>query len=160
MCQAAPRMDITQATRLIRSMVCEWGMNEKLGTVSYDERSESGQYVGLPGYHEKNYSEETAKSIDEEVRKIVDEAHGRAREIIETHKEQTQLMTDMLMEFESLDRDDVLEILNGTWNAEKKKQRLKSAQDLQRKTPPPPPETLVEQKFPPPVTDRPSPQQI
>jgi|SRR5579862_8254647 len=154
------QMDITQATRLIRSMVCEWGMTEKLGTVTYDERSEAGQYVGMPGFHEKSYSEETAKIIDEEVRKIVDEAHTRAKEIIEAHRDQLQLMTDMLMEFETLDRDDVLDILNGTWDIDKKKQRLKSAQDLQRKTPPPPPEQLTDRDFPTPVTDRPSPQQI
>ncbi len=153
-------MDFTQATRLIRCMVCEWGMTEKLGTVAYDERSEAGQYVGMPGFHEKSYSEETAKIIDEEVRKIVDEAHKRASEIIETNRDQVQLMTDMLMEFETLDRDDVLEILNGTWDIEKKKQRLKSAKDLQRKSPPPPPEQLTDRDFPTPVTDRPSPQQV
>jgi cell division protease FtsH len=153
------QMDFTQATRLIRCMVCEWGMTEKLGTVAYDERSEAGQYVGMPGFHEKSYSEETAKIIDEEVRKIVDEAHKRASEIIETNRDQVQLMTDMLMEFETLDRDDVLDILNGTWDSEKKKQRLKSAKDLQRKSPPPPPEQLTDREFPTPVTDRPSPQQ-
>lgn len=155
------QMDFTQATRLIRSMVCEWGMTEKLGTVAYDERSEAGQYVGMPGYHEKSYSEETAKIIDEEVRKIVDEAHARATEIINAHRDQVQLMTEMLMEFETLDREDVLEILNGTWDLEKKRQRLKSAQDLQRKTPPPPPEQLTDSEYPPtPVTDRPSTQQV
>ncbi len=77
------QMDITQATRLVRSMVCEWGMTDKLGTVAYDERSESGQYLGMPGYHEKYYSEATAEAIDKEVRSILDEAHKRAREIIE-----------------------------------------------------------------------------
>jgi cell division protease FtsH len=154
------QMDITQATRLIRSMICEWGMTEKLGTISYDERSDAGQYVGLPGYHEKNYSDATAKIIDEEVRAIIEEALKRAREIVEQHRVQVQLMTEMLIEFETLDRDDVLEIINGTWDIEKKKQRLKNAQDLQRKLPPPPPEQLTDREFPTPVTERPSPQQI
>ena len=154
------QMDITQATRLIRSMICEWGMTEKLGTISYDERSEAGVYVGMPGYHEKNYSEKTAESIDEEVRKIINEAYGRAKEIVEAHRDQLQLMTDMLMEFETLDGVDLKEILDGTWSIEKKKQRLKSASDLQRKTPPPPPEEIGGETFTPPITDRPSPQQI
>jgi cell division protease FtsH len=154
------QMDFTQATRLIRCMVCEWGMTEKLGTIAYDERSEAGQYVGMPGYHEKSYSEETAKVIDEEVRKIVDAAHQRAKEIIETNRAQVQLMTDALMKFERLDREDVLAILNGTWDAEKKKERLKSADDLQKKFPPPPPEQATDRDFSPPATDRPSPQQI
>jgi hypothetical protein len=69
-------------------------------------------------------------------------------------------MTDALMEFETLDREDVGEIQDGTWNGEKKKQRLKVEQDLQRKTPPPPPEELTDRDLPPPVTDTPSPQQI
>ena len=55
------QMDITQATKLARSMVCEWGMTDALGTVAYDERSDSGQYL-VQGYSEKNYSEETAKT--------------------------------------------------------------------------------------------------
>ncbi len=65
--------DIMQATKIARSMVCEWGMSDELGTVSYDERTEAGQYLGMHDYHEKNYSDETAQQIDIEVRK----AHRR-----------------------------------------------------------------------------------
>jgi cell division protease FtsH len=154
------QMDIMQATRLIRSMVCEWGMTEKLGAITYDERSEGGQYIGMPGFHEKNYSEETARSIDEEVRRFMEEANKRARELIEEFRPQVQLMTDKLMKFETLDRDDVLDILNNTWDDEKKEQRLKSQNDLQRKTPPPPPPPEEKREFPNPLTDRPSAQQI
>ena len=130
-------MDISQATRLVRSMVCEWGMNDKLGTVAYDERSENGQYLGMPNYREKCYSEATAKIIDDEVRKLLEEAHAKATKLL-SHHDQVQLMTEMLMEFETLDRDDVLEIMSGEWDIEKKRGRLKTAQDLHRKTPPPP----------------------
>lgn len=153
------QMDITQATRLVRSMVCEWGMTDKLGAVAYDERQEGGQYLGVSSYRDKSYSEETARSIDLEVRKLLDEAHERAREIILEKKEQVQLMTEMLMEFESLDRDDVLEIMNGTWDIAKKRDRLKISQNLNRKTPPPPPEKVADRDLPPPVTDTPAPQQ-
>jgi len=127
------QMDITQATRLARSMVCEWGMTDALGVVAYDEKSDSGQYLGLPGYREKNYSEETAKHIDEEVKSILEKAHAYARALIEAKKEMLQLMTDMLIEFETLDREDVLEILNGTWDVEKKRKRLKAAAELHKK---------------------------
>ena len=95
--------DIAQATKIARSMICEWGMSDILGTVSYDERTESGQYLGLANYHDKSYSEETAEKIDIEVRKLIDEAHQRAREIIEKNRDKLQLMADMLMEFETLD---------------------------------------------------------
>ncbi len=127
------QMDIAQATKLVRSMVCEWGMNETLGLVAYDERSESGQYLGTAGYHEKNYSEETAKQIDTEVRKLMDEAHKKATEVIVTHRDQVELMTQMLMEFETLDREDVLDIINNRWDIEKKRERVKLYEELQKK---------------------------
>ncbi|MBS0603903.1 MAG: ATP-dependent zinc metalloprotease FtsH [Verrucomicrobia bacterium] len=153
------QMDITQATRLVRSMVCEWGMTDKLGAVAYDERADGGQYLGMPNYHEKSYSESTAEAIDKEVRSLLDAAHKRAVEIIEANRQQVQLMTEMLMEFESLDRNDVLEIMKGGFDVEKKKERMKMSQDLQRKTPPPPPERISDRDEPT-LPDSPSPQQI
>lgn len=136
------QQDIERATQLARSMVCEWGMSDKLGTVSYDERSEGGQYLGMAGYHEKKYSEETAKSIDMEVRKLLDAGHETAKRIILEYKEQIELMTQMLIEFETLDSEDVQEIvLKKNWDVNKKRERLKKAADLHKKpnTPPPPP---------------------
>lgn len=129
------QMDIAQATQLVRSMVCRWGMTEELGLVAYDEREEGGQYLGGATYREKTYSEETAQAIDRETRKMLTEAHLQATKIIEEHKEQIELMTQMLMEFETLDRDDVAEIMKGEWDIEKKKERLKIAQELQKKNP-------------------------
>ncbi|MBS0629202.1 MAG: ATP-dependent zinc metalloprotease FtsH [Verrucomicrobia bacterium] len=138
------QMDITQATRLARSMVCEWGMTEALGTVAYDERSDSGQYLGMQ-QHEKNYSEETAKHIDGEVRRILDEANKKAVEIIQTNKEKLLLMTDMLMEFETLDRQDVLDIMEDKWDIEKKRKRQKDdAERAKSKAPPPPPNPITD----------------
>ncbi|NGX27316.1 MAG: ATP-dependent zinc metalloprotease FtsH [Chlamydiae bacterium] len=135
------QMDISQATRLVRSMVCEWGMTDALGAVTYDERAEQGQYFGM-AHHEKTYSEETAKQIDDEVRKILDAAHKQATEIIEGNRDKVLLMTDMLMEFETLDRQDVLDIIEGKWDSNKKKDRLKSDADRARKDPPPPPNPI------------------
>ena len=129
--------DILQATKVARSMVCEWGMSDNLGTVSYDEKSDSGQYLGMGNYREKVYSDETAKKIDLEVKTLIDEAHTRAVEILKEHKPQVQLMADMLMEFETLDSTDVKEIMAGTWNADIKRGRVKAEDDLQKITPPP-----------------------
>jgi cell division protease FtsH len=131
--------DILQATKMARSMVCEWGMSDELGAVSYDERTDSGQYLGMSNYHEKNYSNETAKKIDAEVKTLIDTAYKEAVRILQENKDKVQLMTDMLIEFESLDAIDVKEIIAGTWNADTKRGRLKSAEDLQMKTPPPAP---------------------
>lgn len=132
------QMDISQATRLVRSMICEWGMNDILGLVALDERSESGQYLGMPNYQEKHYSEATAKIIDDEVRKLLEEAHVVARNFCETNRDKLLLMADALMEIETLDKQDVIDIMTGKWDMEKKKQKIKSAEDLQRKLPPPP----------------------
>lgn len=135
------QQDFAQATRLARSMVCEWGMSDLLGTVTYDERSDNGGgYVGMP-YYEKSYSEETAKAIDDEVRTILERAHTRAAEIITAHQKEVELMTDMLMEFETLDAQDIREILKHEWDPEKKRQRVKDAENLFKKSPvlPPPP---------------------
>ena len=142
------KQDIERATQLARSMVCEWGMTESLGPVSYDERSESGQY-GFGGYSEKKYSEETAKAIDVEVRSLLDSAHAVAKKIIEENKEKVELMTLMLIEFETLDADDVMKIIKGEWKDEDKRERLKRADELHKKAvvvpPPLPPEALMTQ---------------
>lgn len=131
--------DISQATKLARSMVCEWGMSDKMGLVSYEERSESGQYLGMQGFKEKSYSEETAQKIDEEVFRILEEAHKRALQIVEDNREVVQQMTDMLMEFETLDKEDIQEIMDGKWDAEAKREKLKKADEKHRIVPPPPP---------------------
>jgi cell division protease FtsH len=141
--------DILQATKIARSMVCEWGMSDILGTVSYDEKSDAGQYLGMANYREKVYSDETAKKIDGEVKTLIDEAHKGALEILQNHKPQVQLMTDMLMEFESLDSTDVKEIMAGTWDSQVKRSRLKLADELQKKTPPTPPPIPAIQDVPP-----------
>ncbi len=143
------QQDIEQATALARSMVCEWGMSDSLGAVAYDERDRGGQYLGMMNYHEKRYSEETARGIDVEVRRILDQAHDRALSIIEENREKVQLLTDMLMEFETLDREDIYQIFNGKWDVEAKRVRLKKEQDLHKKkpvVPPPPPSRAAEIK--------------
>lgn len=140
--------DIMQATKIARSMVCEWGMSDELGAVLYDERTESGQYLGMSGFHEKSYSQETAQKIDAEVKGLIDVAHKRALEILEENRDKVEIMADMLMEFETLDATDIKEIMDGTWNAETKRSRLKAADELQMKNPPPPPPIPVQNAIP------------
>lgn len=138
------QQDIERATQLARSMVCEWGMSDKIGIVTYEERSDSGMY-GMGGHHEKKYSEETAREIDAEVRRLLDEAHERAITIIREKKTQIELMTNMLMEFETLDAEDVRKILNDEWNIEDKRIRLKHSDELHKK-----PQTTTQPLNPPP----------
>lgn len=132
------QMDIAQATRLARAMVCEWGMTESLGLVAYDERSEAGQYLGQAST-EKNYSEETSKRIDAEVKKMIDEAYVLAKKLVTENRDKVQLMTDMLLEFETLDQEDVKAIMDGTFTKEGKRERMKKQEESLRRTPPPVP---------------------
>jgi cell division protease FtsH len=131
------QQDFQQATSLARSMVCDWGMSDKLGNVAYGERNE-GQN-GMMGFSEKKYSEETAKLIDDEVRRLLDDAYVCARSILETKRKQVELMTLMLIEFETLDSEDVQKIMNDEWTAEEKRVRVKTAEDLHKKSLPQPP---------------------
>jgi cell division protease FtsH len=138
------QQDIERATHLARSMVCEWGMSEKVGPVAYEERADTNMY-GM-GSHERRYSEEKAREIDGEVRRLLDEAHQAACKIILEKKEEVELMTQMLMEFETLDAEDVRRIINKEWDIEEKRARLKVADELHKKSPatpqpPPPPPT-------------------
>lgn len=139
------QMDFAQATSLARSMVCQWGMTDELGTVAYDNRSSEGNYL-MPGASEKNYSDQTAKEIDDIVKKLLTEAYSRAKSIIEEKREQVELMTKMLMEFETLDQEDIKSIMDGSWDTEKKKQKVENALKAHKKLPPPPPSKQQEQK--------------
>ena len=153
------QMDFSQATKLARSMVCKWGMTNSLGQVVYDEENENGMYLGMPGSKDKKYSEETAKHIDTEVRKLLDAAHKYAYDILDVNREQIKLMTEMLIEFETLYKEDVMEILDGKWDIEEKRKRVKDQEEKQRKMPPPPPESVKKKEdIPPSTTDDPSPQ--
>lgn len=126
------QQDIERATNLARSMVCEWGMSDKIGPVAYDERSEGAQY-GFGGGHDRKYSEEKAREIDDEVRKLLDEAHDLAAKIIQEKREEVELITQMLMEFETLDSEDVRRIISHEWDIEEKRARLKRADELHKK---------------------------
>lgn len=136
------QQDIERATELARNMVCKWGMSEKLGTVTYEDGPQSNGYLEVP--HVK-YSPATAEAIDEEVRRIVEDAHQAAKTIIGEYKDQIELLAQMLIEFETLDSVDIQEIvIDNKWDIEKKKERLKIAFELHKlpqdpSTPPPPP---------------------
>ncbi len=121
------KQDISQATALARSMVCEWGMNELLGPVAYETTRQEGQYLGLAGHDERVYSEATAQLIDNEVKILLAAANQRAHEILEAHRAQVEQMTDGLIEFETLDQEDVKKIMAGTWNTDEKKEKLRLA---------------------------------
>jgi cell division protease FtsH len=138
--------DIERATHLARSMVCEWGMSDKLGAMTYDERSDNGQYLGLGSYHEKLYSELTAEEIDREVRILIDAAYDKAKTVVQEHKDVIELMTEMLIEFETLDAEDIEKIVKGEWKTDEKREKVKALVEKTKKVPPPPPKEALDEQ--------------
>jgi len=104
-------MDIQQATHLAKAMVMHWGMSDKLGNVLYGE-SQEYVFLGRDMMRSKDYSEETAKEIDAEVKRIVDGAFKTAKELIETNRDKLEKIANGLLEYETLDGTQVAEIVN------------------------------------------------
>jgi cell division protease FtsH len=104
--------DIMQATRIARQMILTWGMSNELGLISYgpDAGIKDMIYI-MPG--EKEYSEKTAEAIDGEVKKITEEAYNKARDLVESKKDELDRIAKALLKYETLDADDVELILDG-----------------------------------------------
>ncbi len=104
--------DITQATNIARSMVTEWGMSQKLGPLLYNENQQE-VFLGHAITQSQNMSEDTAKLIDQEVRRIVLEGEQKAWEILETNKDKLEAVTQALMEFETISGEECMAVMRG-----------------------------------------------
>jgi cell division protease FtsH len=127
--------DIERATELARKMVCEWGMSDKLGPLSYGQRDEE-IFLGRQITRHKNYSEHTAITIDDEIKKIVSGCVKRAEKILNDNKEVLHRLAATLLEREILDsseidlviRDEQLPPLEGRSNGNSSKPTLTAPQ--------------------------------
>jgi cell division protease FtsH len=104
--------DIERATEIARNMVSKWGLSDELGPLSYDE-NEDEVFLGRSVTQHKNISDETHRKIDKEVRRIIDGAYGRAREILAEYDTQLHLMADALMRYETIDAKQIDQIMDG-----------------------------------------------
>jgi cell division protease FtsH len=105
------KQDIQQATEMARHMVCEWGMADDLGPVAYGQEEEP-IFLGKEIARHQDYSEETARRIDNAVRDILDRARAEAEGIIREHKEGLEALADALLNRETLVDDEVRQILH------------------------------------------------
>ncbi len=103
--------DIRRATRLARSMVCEHGMSDKLGPIAYGDNDESIFLGREMASRSDGYSEETAKAIDSEVRRIVEEQHDLARKVLTDNRARLDRLAEALLERETLDSDEIQAVL-------------------------------------------------
>jgi cell division protease FtsH len=103
--------DIRQATGLARKMIRDWGMSERLGFVYYGEDDSRPGMFELGGG--RDYSEETAKTIDEETKKLIDSLYDETRKILEANKDRVEAVAKALMKYETLDAADVDRVMRG-----------------------------------------------
>lgn len=104
--------DIAAATKLARAMVTEWGMSELLGPVLYAENSEE-VFLGKSVTQNKNMSEETARVVDGEIKRLVCEAHEGALKILKDKKEEWERLSEALIEYETLTGEEIKQVING-----------------------------------------------
>lgn len=107
--------DLMRITNLARRMICEVGMSDRLGPRTFGDNN-SNVFVGREmggGHHDKSYSEEIARIIDEEVKMLIDEAHNNARKIMSEHRAELDAVTQALVDRETLNAEEFVAILKG-----------------------------------------------
>jgi cell division protease FtsH len=104
--------DLQRATDLARKMVCEWGMSEKLGPLTFGKREEQ-IFLGKDITRHKDYSEKTAEDIDEEVTSIVKERYEYAKRLLQDNKTILNNVAEALLEMETLDGSEIDDIIDG-----------------------------------------------
>jgi cell division protease FtsH len=104
--------DIQYATQLARDMVTQWGMSDELGPLQYQE-PQGETFLGYSQSQRSHMSDETAKKIDAEIRRIVDSGYDRAKHVLTEHVDQLHSIAVALLEYETLSGDEVKRIAEG-----------------------------------------------
>jgi cell division protease FtsH len=104
--------DFERATAIARSMVTQWGMSEEMGTMVYGE-NEGEVFLGRSITTHKNVSESTLQKVDEEIRKIIDQQFALAKKLILDNREKVEVMAKTLLEWETIDADQINDIMEG-----------------------------------------------
>jgi cell division protease FtsH len=104
--------DFERATEMARNMVTRWGMTESLGTMVYAE-NEGEVFLGRSVTTHKNVSEETMRRVDAEIRRIIDQQYALARKILEENRDKVEAMTKALLEWETIDAEQIDDIMAG-----------------------------------------------
>ena len=104
--------DIERATQLARNMVTRWGLSERLGPLAYSE-DDGEVFLGRSVTRHKNLSDETAHTIDEEIRSVIDRNYLRAEQLLKENMEKLHLMAEALMKYETIDSSQIADIMEG-----------------------------------------------
>ena len=119
--------DIEKATELARMMVCDWGMSESLGPLTFGKKEEE-VFLGRELATQRNYSEETARVIDKEIKRIVESAQARALSIAQENEHLLRALAEALLEKELLNGDEIDNII-----AQARKEEPSGEQEEDRK---------------------------
>jgi cell division protease FtsH len=112
--------DIERATELARKMVCEWGMSENMGPMTFGKKEEQ-IFLGREIAQHRDYSEETARKLDAEIKNIVVSAHARATDLLSRHKETLHVLAATLLEKETLDGPEIEKLVSPAVEEERKR---------------------------------------
>ncbi len=104
--------DFERATEIARRMVTQWGMSDELGTMVYGE-NEGEVFLGRSVTTHKSVSEATMQKVDAEIRRIIDQQYRVARKILEENRDKVEMMAKALLEYETLDADQIGDIMSG-----------------------------------------------
>ena len=105
--------DIERATKMARAMVTKWGLSKNLGPLMYDEEDEEVFLGKSAGATRSSVSVDTASKIDKEVRTIIDDCYSRAKQLLEDNRDKLDIMAETLLEYETIDRGQIDDIMNG-----------------------------------------------
>lgn len=119
--------DLKQATRIARKMVLDWGMSPRLGNVALGSEREN-VFLGEEIAHRRQYSETTAREIDEEVRRILNEAYQRAQDELKSRRSALDQIAEQLLEREELRGEEVVEMVNGSKTPQEEGQERRVAE--------------------------------
>jgi len=111
-CTTGASNDLERVTERARKMVCEWGMSEEIGPLSYGKKEEQ-IFLGREIAQHQDYSENTAMQIDKEVKKVVMAAYAEATKLLEENRDDLILVAEALLEYETLDGNEVKAVLKG-----------------------------------------------
>jgi cell division protease FtsH len=114
--------DLKKATELARRMVCQWGMSDKVGPVTF-RQGEPHPFLGREMSEARDFSEETARLIDEEVRRMIQEMEDKASHLLESNRDKLDGLAEALLEHESLSREEIDEILESKGGGPEEKQK-------------------------------------
>ena len=125
--------DIERATKIAQNMIVKYGMSEALGTRSFGG-SGNEVFIGRDFGHTKDYSEDVAAKIDEEIKRIIDECYARCEQILKEHAVELEKTAKLLLEKEKVDADEFEALFSNTSNAQNSSENTSDKEDSTAET--------------------------